>query len=68
MSSLSATTSFSSVSGGLNRKMPLADDALIRDAESVEGSSQAIGLLSRESAEPALSFVRLYGFKLEVGG
>jgi len=55
MSSLSATTSFSSVSGGPNRERPLADDALMRDAESAEGSSQAVGPLSRESAKPAVS-------------
>jgi len=57
MCSLLATTLFSSVSGGPNRERPLVDDVPTRDTESVEGSSQVVDPLSRESAEPALSLL-----------
>jgi len=55
MSSLSVTTLFSSDSGSLSRERPLAIDAMPSDAESTEGSSQAINPSSRDNPEPAMS-------------
>ena len=39
----------------VDRERPRGDDVPIRDAESAEGSSQVVGPLSRESAEPTVS-------------
>ena len=54
MSFLSAAASCSSVSRGSDRERPLADDIPIIDAEDAEGSSRAVGPLSRESEQPAV--------------
>jgi len=55
MSFLSAGASCPSVSGGSDRERPLADDIPIIDAENAEGSSRAVGPLSRESEQPIVS-------------
>jgi len=63
MSSLSVTSLFSSVSGGLSRR-PLVEDVVSSDAESVEDSSRVVGPLSRESMESTVS-LSLSGYEGE---
>ena len=54
MSLLSAAASCP-VSRGSDRERPLANDIPVIDAENAEGSSRAVGPLSRESEQPAES-------------
>ena len=60
MSFLSAAASCPSASRGSDRERPLADDIPVIDAENAEGSSRAVGPLSRESEQPAeLSLIHI---------